>query len=351
MSSNTTRLAAFVVAPALLLGSCMGSVLLLGAAAEESQAAACGLSGPGMQVDPDSVPGGGVAGYSGDQLVNAAHVMNAAKALGLSQRAQTIGVMTAMGESSLRVLDRGDAVGPDSRGLFQQRAVGWGSYADRMDPFISSTNFFKALTQVEGWETLPPTIAAHRTQRNADPYHYERYWDPAVAVVAALASVEVTELTEASGTGGLPCTGQSPTGPSAEGWTKPAVGPVTSSYGMRTNPGTGEYKLHAGTDIGAPCDAPIYTAADGVVVSAGPSDGYGTLITVDHGGGITSRYAHMYNNGVLARVGDQVTAGQQIGRVGSNGNSTGCHLHYEVRVGDDFTDPEPFMAQRGAPLG
>jgi hypothetical protein len=96
--------------------------------------------------------------------------------------------MTAMGESSLRVLDRGDAVGPDSRGLFQQRDNGaWGSYADRMDPITSATNFFRALQEVRDWRSLRPTIAAHRTQRNADPEHYERYWEPAVAVVSALA--------------------------------------------------------------------------------------------------------------------------------------------------------------------
>ncbi len=96
--------------------------------------------------------------------------------------------MTAMGESSLRVLDRGDAAGPDSRGLFQQRDNGaWGTYADRMDPATSATNFFRALQEVPDWRSLPPTIAAHRTQRNADPDHYARWWDDAVAVVGALA--------------------------------------------------------------------------------------------------------------------------------------------------------------------
>lgn len=349
MSNPKGRVAAFVLAPTLLLGGCLGSVMLL-SSAQQSQAAACGPSGPGVIVDAGAVPTGSVAGYSGVQLVNAAYVMNAAQALGLSQRAQTIGVMTAMGESSLTVVDYGDAAGPDSRGLFQQRANGaWGSYEDRMNPTISSTNFYRALQRVEGWETLPPTIAAHRTQRNADPFHYERYRTPAVAVVAALAGVEVTE---APGTGGLTCTGTSPGGPSADGWVKPAVGPITSQFGMRVQPVTGEYRLHAGTDLGAPCEAPIYAAADGVVVKAGPAGGYGNLITIDHGAGTVTRYAHMYNNGVLARVGDQVTAGQQIGRVGSSGGiSTGCHLHYEVRVGDQFTNPVPFMAQRGVPLG
>ena len=86
---------------------------------------------------------------------------------------QTVAVMTAMGESSLINVDHGDAAGPDSRGLFQQRDNGaWGTYADRMNPQTAATNFYTALLRVEGWETLPPTIAAHRVQRNADPNHY-----------------------------------------------------------------------------------------------------------------------------------------------------------------------------------
>ena len=85
--------------------------------------------------DPGNIPAEAVAGYGKEQLQNARYIMHAAYRLGLTVRDQTIGVMTAMGESSLRVLDHGDAVGPDSRGLFQQRANGaWGSYEDRIDP-------------------------------------------------------------------------------------------------------------------------------------------------------------------------------------------------------------------------
>ncbi|MBM7807491.1 hypothetical protein JOD57_003328 [Geodermatophilus bullaregiensis] len=156
--------------------------------AEAPPSAECAAAEAGIRVDPATVPGGPVAGYAGEQLANAAAIVNAGEALGLDTCAQTLGVMTAMGESSLRVLDRGDAVGPDSRGLFQQRANGaWGSYADRMDPTTSATNFFRALQEVPDWRSLPPTIAAHRTQRNADPDHYARYWDAAVEVVGALA--------------------------------------------------------------------------------------------------------------------------------------------------------------------
>jgi murein DD-endopeptidase MepM/ murein hydrolase activator NlpD len=352
--SSGRLIAAAAAATALLVGGPLASVLLL-ADAENAAASSCGPSGPALAVDLDGLPPGPVAGYTGPQLANAALIMDAARQQGLDVRAQTLGVMTAMGESSLTVLDRGDAAGPDSRGLFQQRDNGaWGSDEDRMNPTVSASNFFRALAGVAGWSTLPPTIAAHRVQRNADPFFYEPYWDGAVQVVQALAGTSPTGATVvglAAGTGGLSCTGTTPAAITADGWTKPALGPVTSHYDMRVHPVTGALRLHAGADVGASCDSPVYAAAGGIVVKAGPAGGYGTLITLDHGGGLTSRYAHMYPNGLLVQVGHSVAAGQQIARIGSYGLSTGCHLHFEIRIGDDFTDPAAFMTARGSPLG
>jgi hypothetical protein len=165
------------------------SIILFGGG---SQAAAdvCSPTGSSVSVDASQLPKVAVAGYEGEQLKNAALIINAGKALGLSARGQTIGVMTAMGESGLRVLDHGDGPGPDSRGLFQQRDNGaWGTYQDRMNPTASASNFFKALQKINGWEQLEPTAAAHRVQRNADPFHYQPYWAAAVEVVAALGDV------------------------------------------------------------------------------------------------------------------------------------------------------------------
>ncbi|MCU1527682.1 MAG: hypothetical protein JWP75_1445, partial [Frondihabitans sp.] len=140
-----------------------------------------------VQVGEVSVPAGPIDGYCQDRLINAAHIINAAKALGIGTHTQAIGVMTAMGESSLVNLDHGDAAGPDSRGLFQQRDNGaWGSYSDRMTPYIAATNFFDKLVKIPGWKTLSPTEAAHDVQINADPNHYTPYWPAAVAVVTAL---------------------------------------------------------------------------------------------------------------------------------------------------------------------
>lgn len=163
-------------------------VMFVGAGNGSPSAAAAGCgAGLASAAEPSSGVPSAVAGYSGVQLQNAAAIVSAGKALGLPARGQAIGVMTAMGESGLRVIDYGDGAGPDSRGLFQQRPNGaWGSYADRMSPAASAGNFFRALLRVRGWEQLEPSIAAHRVQGNADPFHYEPYWPAAVEVVAAL---------------------------------------------------------------------------------------------------------------------------------------------------------------------
>jgi hypothetical protein len=143
---------------------------------------------PAVSVGTIRVPAGPIAGYCQDQLVNAAHIMNAARNLGIGTHTQAIGVMTAMGESGLRNLDYGDAAGADSRGIFQQRDNGaWGTLADRMDPYTAATNFFTKLVSLRNWKSLTPTQAAHAVQVNADPDYYTAYWADAQTVVAALA--------------------------------------------------------------------------------------------------------------------------------------------------------------------
>jgi hypothetical protein len=127
-----------------------------------------------------------VDGYSGDQLVNAAAIMNAGAALGVDVKGQTIAVMTAMGESTLTNIEYGDKAGPDSRGLFQQRDT-WGTLAERMNPAQAATFFYQRLLKVPNWQTMTPSAAAHSVQINADPNHYTKYFDSATAVVTALA--------------------------------------------------------------------------------------------------------------------------------------------------------------------
>ncbi len=150
----------------------------------------------------------------------------------------------------------------------------------------------------------------------------------------------------ASGSGGLPGGYVGP-----QGWAVPAAGPITDGFGGRPSPGGVGSTYHMGIDIGASCNAPIYAAHSGTVIYAGPDGTYGNFVLIDNGGGIKTGYAHIRNGGILVGIGQNVGAGQPIARVGTTGASTGCHLHFEVRVNDQKIDGIPFMRQRQAPLG
>jgi len=116
----------------------------------------------------------------------------------------------------------------------------------------------------------------------------------------------------------------------------------TSGYGIRSDPFQGRAARHQGIDLAAPIGTAIYATADGMVTTAGwNSGGYGNLIKIDHGRGIETRYGHL--SAILVSAGQRVTRGQQIGRMGSTGRSTGSHLHYEVRIDDRAVNPIPFM--------
>ena len=204
-----------------------------------AQASGCG----GGQVDATTATSSQpIAGYSGDQLANAAAIMNAATWLGLDGQAQVIGVMTAMGESGLRVLDHGDQAGPDSRGLFQQRDS-WGSLADRMDPTKSAVLFFQRLMQVPGWQAMTPTMAAHTVQVNADPNHYTRFYPAAAQVVQALTSngggtpgcgcvTPPSRLTPTHAIAGSPICGPESTPSASRRCTRPPCGTTCSGRRM-----------------------------------------------------------------------------------------------------------------------
>lgn len=111
---------------------------------------------------------------------------------------------------------------------------------------------------------------------------------------------------------------------------KPAQGWISSVFGYRPNPFSGRTVLHAGMDIAANVGTPIIATASGVVVSAGYDEGYGRVIDIDHGFGLTTRYAHCSQ--VFVKIGQRVNRFDVIGSVGNTGRSTGAHLHYEVRV-------------------
>ncbi len=127
----------------------------------------------------------------------------------------------------------------------------------------------------------------------------------------------------------------------------PASGPLTSTFGWRMHPIFHVMRFQAGIDIGASYGAPVSAAADGVVTSAGDASGYGTLVVISHGtrGGqdLSTAYAHMSQ--LLVSVGQHVGRGQQVGAVGNEGNSTGPHLHFEVRLDGSPVDPLGYVSQ------
>ena len=136
----------------------------------------------------------------------------------------------------------------------------------------------------------------------------------------------------------------------AQGWAVPVKGPITSPFGARPAPCAGCTTYHEGDDIGAACGTPIHAAHAGTVTYAGWNGGYGNFILLDNGGGIGTAYGHNINGGIVVSAGQHVSAGQVIGHVGSTGNSTGCHLHFEVRQNGVQINPAPWMSQHGAAI-
>ncbi len=116
----------------------------------------------------------------------------------------------------------------------------------------------------------------------------------------------------------------------------------TSGFGVRSDPFRHGAAMHTGIDLAGAIGTPIYATADGVVSDAGyNSGGYGNLVKIDHGRGIETRYGHL--SAILVSPGQSIVRGQQIGRMGSTGRSTGSHLHYEVRIDGRAVNPIPFM--------
>ena len=124
-------------------------------------------------------------------------------------------------------------------------------------------------------------------------------------------------------------------------WPTPGYTRITSEFGMREHPITGVYKLHTGLDIGAPTGANFVAANDGTVVTATYSYAYGNMVIIDHGGGITTLYAH--GSSIEVEVGQEVKRGEVILKVGSTGYSTGPHAHFEVRVNGSYVNPLPYI--------
>ncbi|MGV8883933.1 MAG: peptidoglycan DD-metalloendopeptidase family protein [Rhodoglobus sp.] len=157
------------------------------------------------------------------------------------------------------------------------------------------------------------------------------------AAAAAAAEAERRRIAEENGNSGA----------NGSGWARPASGGITDWFGPRVSPGGIGSSYHQGLDIGAGCGQPISAAGSGTVVYAGWNGGYGNFIMIDHGGGVQTAYGHIVNGGIQVGYGQYVNAGDMIASVGTTGNSTGCHLHFELRINGQAVNPVGFMADRG----
>ncbi len=326
------------------------------------------------------VPDGLVARAADGQLVrlNRVQLTHAATIITIGARTEGVGrdgilvaLMAALTESRLRMLANttaysasatfphdGDGSDHDSLGLFQMRpAAGWGSVGELMDPTYQATAFYggptgpnngspRGLLDVRGWEQLPKGAAAQAVEVSAYPDRYAAFEPVAVAILDALTQ------TSARAGSAVPADMPAPAPPATARVVFPLPAGTwqrTSGFGMRVNPVTGVYELHAGVDYAAASGTPILAVADGRVVFTGRTAGGANSIQIAHtinGTPAVTAYRHLRDGGTHVAVGDHVAAGQHIGDVGSTGNSTGPHLHFQVHPGGDAGspfDPEPWL--------
>jgi murein DD-endopeptidase MepM/ murein hydrolase activator NlpD len=318
-----------------------------------------------------------VDGFSTGQVANARAIVQAGQDMHVPPRGWVIAVATAMQESnlhneantgvprSMNLPHEGAGRDHDSVGLFQQRPNppdgqgSWGTVEELMTPATSARKFYAALLKVNGWATLPLTVAAQRVQRSAFPNAYAKHEAKAAALVGAVSGGADKAAVQ-------PGQCAAPDEVTAGGWVRPVPGEVVSPFGPRGG------KLHAGVDLDARKRTPIKAATAGTVIVARcdgstaavrPCDqdgspsvpGCGWFVDLQHADGIITRYCHMIVRPIVA-VGQEVAAGQQIGWSGTSGHSSGPHVHFEVHLHGDRSshgaiNPVPFMRDHGAPLG
>ncbi|WP_069114519.1 M23 family metallopeptidase [Jiangella alba] len=296
------------------------------------------------------------------QLTHAATIITTGGRVdGVGRDGVVIALMAALTESRLRMLantgaypesgdypNDGDGSDHDSLGLFQMRpAAGWGTVAQLMDPTYQAAAFYggptgpnypspRGLLDITGWRDMDPGEAAQAVEVSAHPDRYRAFQPVAETILTTLTtnSQPPTQVPEADRVVfPLP----------AGTWNK------TSDFGPRIHPITGEVSFHTGTDYAAPDATPILAVADGRVVSTDTTPVYGGLIVIEHtidALPVATAYAHIWPDDIHVSPGQIVAAGQHIGDVGSAGQSTGPHLHLEVRPGGPDqppVDPVPWF--------
>lgn len=391
----------------MLLGATLGSMVSMGSAvgalADEE------IRQEGVCTDPG--PGGGAVTGTQEEYIRT--MIGVAKDLGVSEDGQIIAAMVMLQESGIQnyanngenalnfdigtpqgtqfwldvarlSLDKPhDAVAndADSVGLFQQRASsGWANTSedgfkaadnpdaaiDRLlNPEYGARAFFggpggstpPGLLDIEGWENMDLSVAAQKVQVSKHPSAYAKWESKARSLVTTNQDAPVIE----SGSGGESEGSGGGAGSTASNFAMPmkeGTYTLTSGFGLRDSPTAGASSNHRGQDFGAPHLTPIYATADGTVAAAGPvNKGFGVWIVIDHSvGGKTysSVYGHMPASSLKVSVGDTVTQGQEIAGVGTEGTSTGDHLHFEIWDGGRFdggTPVDPMSVVEGTYTG
>jgi hypothetical protein len=330
--------------------------------------------GPIPETLTATTKGGQMITLNKTQLTHAATIITVGgQTPGVGRPGVVVALIAALTESTLRMLantsaypesanypNDGNGGDHDSLGLFQMRpASGWGTVTELMDPTYQAKAFYggqtgpnypspRGLLDIPGWQQMDPGEAAQAVEVSAYPDRYQNYQPVAEAILTAL-----SQPMNQSGGG----SGAAPVVPE----TRRIVFPLpagtwvdTDSFGWRTDPFTGERRFHSGSDLAAPDGTPILAVADGQVTVAGPSSGFGNLIVIEHtvgGQRVASYYGHMWDTGIHVSVGETVSAGQHIGDVGSNGRSTGPHLHLEIHPGGQgqpAIDATAWLAEHGA---
>ncbi|MEG0296509.1 MAG: peptidoglycan DD-metalloendopeptidase family protein [Clostridium sp.] len=152
---------------------------------------------------------------------------------------------------------------------------------------------------------------------------------------------ELDRIMEESNASNKPSNPGSDTSPSVTGFARPVNGPVTSPFGYRIHPITGNKTFHKGVDFGNSRGTPIKASKGGTVSHSGWISGYGNTIIINHGDGQQTLYAHA--DSLSVSVGQSVSQGQEVAKVGSTGNSTGPHLHFEIRINGECVDPMKYL--------
>jgi murein DD-endopeptidase MepM/ murein hydrolase activator NlpD len=254
-----------------------------------------------------------------------------------------LGRMTKLVERSSTIYKEAKTAQNTAKALSVQADV---AKATRQKLEIAATAALKAAAAAA--QTAQKNLAAEQSQVVVLKAQLAALQDTSAKTVTAYEAGVAERARQAAASGGAGLPGGFV---GAQGWAVPVHGVISAGFGPRVRPCSDCSSFHRGIDLAAACSTTIYAAHSGTVIYAGPDGTYGNFVLLDNGGGVSTGYAHIRSGGIFVGIGQKVGAGEPIASVGTTGASTGCHLHFEVRINGVAINGIPFMTQRGAPLG